>query len=592
VVQEVFKKAKTAKSNSNIGNYENTYNSFSWQDAEKLLYGLPKNQGLNMAYEAIDYHADDSETKHRVALRFIRNSGDIQDYTYDRLKRHSNKFANILKELQLQKGDRVFALCPRIPELYISLFGALKNLNVFCPLFSAFGPEPIKARMIKGDAKVLITTESLYFKKVKQIQDKIPTLKKIILIPDLKVRDETLKSDQSILWFDHLLKSASDKFTIPPTNPQDMALIHFTSGTTGMPKGAIHAHRAILVHSMTGKFALDMHSKDVFWCTADPGWVTGTSYGILSPLVNKVLNIVVENEFNAHQWIQILREHKINIWYTAPTAIRMLMKSDINENLPIELKDLRYIASVGEPLNPAAINWGVKAFNKPIHDNWWQSETGGIMISNYPSMDIKLGSMGRPLPGVEASIVEVDKNGKLKHLPTGAEGILALKKGWPSMFTGYLHQEDKYQSTFKEGYYLTGDLAKKDREGYFWFVGRDDDVIKTAGHLVGPFEIESAFMDHPAIAEAAMIGIPDEVAGNIIKAFVVLKNEFTQSSNLTQDILATVRKKLGASVAPKEIEYIDDLPKTRSGKIMRRLLKAKELGLPEGDTSALIVEQK
>jgi acetyl-CoA synthetase len=381
---------------------------------------------------------------------------------------------------------------------------------------------------------------------------------------------------------------ADDHFEIGPTDPEDLALLHFTSGTTGKPKGAMHVHQAVIAHYMTGTFALDFHSEDIFWCTADPGWVTGTSYGIIAPLTHGITSIVDEADFDAERWYGILREQNVTVWYTAPTAVRMMMKVGAEVARKYQFPHLRFIASVGEPLNPEAVVWGQEAFGLPIHDNWWQTETGGIMIANYAAMDIRPGSMGRPLPGIEAAIVRREKDGPVELVnEPGGEGELALRPGWPSMFRGYLHEDERYRKCFADGWYLTGDLAKQDADGYFWFVGRADDVIKSSGHLIGPFEVESALMEHRAVAEVGVIGKPDPVAGEIVKAFVSLKLGYEPQEALKRDLLGFARKRLGAVVAPKEIDFVASVPKTRSGKIMRRLLKARELGLPEGDTSTL-----
>jgi acetyl-CoA synthetase len=379
-----------------------------------------------------------------------------------------------------------------------------------------------------------------------------------------------------------------DRFEIQPTDPQDLALMHFTSGTTGTPKGALHVHEAVVSHHATARFALDLHAGDVFWCTADPGWVTGTSYGIIAPLTHGLTSVVDEAEFDAQRWYRILQEEKVTVWYTAPTAIRMLMKAGAELATAHDLRSLRFLGSVGEPLNPEAVVWGVEAFGRPFHDNWWQTETGGIMIANFASMDIRPGSMGRPLPGIEAAIVHRhDAGGMTIVQEPDVEGELALRVGWPSMFRGYLGEPERYRKCFADGFYLTGDLASRDADGYFWFVGRADDVIKSSGHLIGPFEVESLLMEHRAVAEAGVIGKPDPVAHETVKAFVTLRSGFEATDELRRDLLAFARVHLGAVVAPKEIDFVASLPRTRSGKIARRVLRARELGLPEGDTSTL-----
>jgi acetyl-CoA synthetase len=385
-----------------------------------------------------------------------------------------------------------------------------------------------------------------------------------------------------------LLDRAGSRFEIPPTRPDDPALLHFTSGTTGRPKGALHVHRAVIAHAATGEMALDLHPQDIFWCTADPGWVTGTSYGIVSPLANGVTSIVDEAEFDAERWYRILQDEHVTVWYTAPTAIRMLMKVGEATAAKYDLSRLRFPASVGEPLNAEAVVWGEKVLGLPFHDNWWQTETGGIMVGNYAAMPVKPGSMGRPLPGIEAAVVHRKEDGSVEPvLAADVQGELALRPGWPSMFQGYLNEDERYRKCFAGGWYLTGDLVRRDADGYFWFIGRADDVIKSSGHLIGPFEVESVLMEDARVAEAAVIGIPDAVAGEVVKAFVALKRGHEPDETLRRELLAHARRRLGPAVAPREIEFQADLPKTRSGKIMRRLLKARELGLPEGDLSTL-----
>jgi len=564
----------------NLVDYASFRAQFSWDGARRDLDGLPGGRGLNIAHEAVDRHANGARADH-LALRWLGRDGTVRDFTFAELARLSNRFANVLTGLGVRPGDRVYALTGRIPELYVAALGAWKCRAAFCTLFSAFGPEPLRARMAIGEAKVLVTTPALYQKKVAGLRASLPHLAHVLLAGATAPVDGTLD-------FGALLHAASDAYTIPPTDPEDMALLHFTSGTTGTPKGAVHVHQAVLAHHTTGKLALDLHPDDIYWCTADPGWVTGTSYGIVAPLSNGVTSIVDEADFDAERWYDILEAQKVSVWYTAPTAIRMMMKAGLDPARARRTPALRFLASVGEPLNPEAVRWGVEAFGLPFHDNWWQTETGGIMIANFASMDVRPGSMGRPLPGIEAAIVRVDDDGivTLQDAP-GTQGELALKTPWPSMFRGYLNEPARYAKCFAGDWYLSGDLATRDADGYFWFVGRKDDVIKTSGHLIGPFEVESVLIEHPAVAEAGVIGKPDPVALEIVKAFVALKNGYTPGEALTRELLAHARKRLGAVVAPKEIEFVASLPRTRSGKIMRRLLKARELGLPEGDTSTL-----
>ena len=565
----------------NLADYAAARASFRWPAVGSELQGLPGG-GLNIAHETVERHAR-GPLRDRTAFRFL-GANASRDITYGELSRLTNRFASVLKSLGIGKGERLFLLSGRIPELYVAVLGSFKNGTVVSPLFSAFGPEPIATRIKLGEGAVLVTTELLYERKVAKIRDQLPTLRHVLLVGE----EGQATSVPGTLDLASLMAQADDEFDIVPTDAEDLSLLHFTSGTTGTPKGAMHVHGAVATHWMTGKYALDLHADDIYWCTADPGWVTGTSYGIVAPLLHGVTSIVDEADFDAERWYRILDEQNVSVWYTAPTAIRMLMKAGTEVAQKRRYPNLRFVASVGEPLNPEAVWWGSEVLGLPIHDNWWQTETGGIMIANTPAADIKPGSMGRPLPGIEAAIVHKDADGKVGLVETAdTEGELALKRGWPSMLRGYLHNEERYKKCFAGEWYLSGDLAKRDADGYFWFVGRADDVIKSAGHLIGPFEVESALMEHPAVAEAGVIGKPDEVVGEVVKAFVSLKKGFEASDALRLELLGHARKKLGAAVAPKEIDFLPTLPRTRSGKIMRRLLKARELGLPEGDTSTL-----
>ena len=561
-----------------------------WEDARASLSGLPGGSGLNIAYEAVDRHTT-GPFAGRVALRCLAESGTPRELTYSELAERSSRFASALASLGISRGERVFVLTGRIPELYIAVLGGLKLGAVVCTLFAAFGPEPIAQRLRLGDGRVLVTTPELYDRKVAASRAKLPDLRQVLLTGD---PTECLQRPETGSLTTALDEAAAE-FRIAPTRAEDPALLHFTSGTTGKPKGAVHVHGAIVGHVATARLVLDLRAEDVYWCTADPGWVTGTSYGIVAPLVIGATSIVDEAEFDVHRWYRTIEEQQVTVWYTAPTAIRRLMRAGDQAAERYDLSSLRAVASVGEPLNPEAVVWGQRVLHRTIRDNWWQTETGAIAIANYGDAPVRPGSMGRPVPGMTAAVLVRGEDGRA-HKDNGhvtvekrpnTVGELALRTPWPSMFRSYLHDDRRYADCFADGWYLTGDLARIDDDGYFWFVGRADDVIKTAGHLIGPFEVESVLMEHPAVAEAGVIGRPDPLVGEVVKAFVALKPGYTPDEKLRRDLLAHARKRLGATVAPKEIAFQQDLPKTRSGKIVRRLLKARELGLPEGDVSTL-----
>ncbi|MGR3322992.1 MAG: acetate--CoA ligase [Pseudooceanicola sp.] len=553
---------------------------FSWDDARAALDGLPGG-GLNIAHEAVDRHVAKGDGD-RIAIRWLGKDDARRAISYAALAEDTARFANVLSDAGLEPGARLFSLMGREPALYIAALGTLKAGLAFTPLFSAFGPEPIRTRMEIAEADALITTASLYRRKIAPWRDALPSLKLVLIAGD--------EAPEGCVALGPALRAASTEFETVSTRPEDTALIHFTSGTTGKPKGVVHVHEAVVAHAATGRNALELGPGVIYWCTADPGWVTGTSYGIIAPLVNGATMIVDEAEFDLERWYDCLEREGVEVWYTAPTAIRMMMRAGKAAAGGRRFPALRFLASVGEPLNPEAVVWGKEVFGRPFHDNWWQTETGGIMIANTAAMDIRPGSMGMPLPGIEAGIVDTSGD-RLAECPPGEVGELALRPGWPSMMRGYLGLPERYAKAFRDGWYLSGDLAMRDAEGYFWFVGRADDLIKSSGHLIGPFEVESALVEHDAVAEAGVIGIPDETAGEVVKAFVALNEGYSPSETLERDLRAHARKRLGPAVAPREIAFRDTLPKTRSGKIMRRLLKARELGLPEGDISTLETDE-
>lgn len=569
----------------NLVDYDAARAGFSWDSARDALDGLPDG-GINIAHEAVDRHAVGAASG-KVALRCLRRNGGVRDITYGELAELTSRFAQALDHLGVGVGDRVFVLLPRVPELYVAALGTLKHRSVLSPLFSAFGPEPIRQRLEIGEGRVLVTTAGLFRRRVASQRDALRKLEHVLIIDE--------PAPEGTILFPDLLAAMPGTYEIGSTNPEMMALLHFTSGTTGTPKGAIHVHDAVVQHHVTGSLALDLHADDVFWCTADPGWVTGTSYGIISPLTHGVTSIIDESEFEIDRWYATLADQRVSVWYTAPTALRMLMAAGAEPARAHDLSALRFIASVGEPLNPEVVNWTNETLGIPAHDNWWQTETGGIMIANFAAMTIRPGSMGKPMPGVEAVILQrndeekivLGPDGAAVEVPDGTDGMLALRPGWPSMFRGYLGEPERYEACFTAGWYISGDLARRDQEGYFWFVGRGDDVIKSAGHLIGPFEVESVLMEHPSVVEAGVIGIPDAVAGEVVKAYVVLHRDVSPTDDLRLELIGFARKRLGAAIAPRDVAFAEHLPHTQSGKIVRRVLKQRALGLPEGDTSTL-----
>lgn len=560
-----------------ITDYESVYRSFAWEDyaAEVACFD---DGTCNLAYNAVDRHVGTARES-KVAIYWEAADGNHERYTYKQLSEMSNKFANALTDLGIEKGDRVFLYMPRIPEVYHGFLGTLKAGAIAGTMFAAFGTDALLDRLGDSRARILITTPDLKG-RVDQVRAQLPDLETVVVVDHRG--GEFAPSEGEVAW-SRLVEKQPTTFDVMHMYPEDYAFMLYTSGTTGKSKGVVHAHGDMLQEHLTAKWVLDLHDEDIYFCTADHGWVTGVVYGILGPLSNGVTMVIYEGRFDAEGWYKTIEKHKVTVWYTAPTAIRMLMKAGNELPKQFNHSSLRYLNSVGEPLNPEAIRWSMEIWELPFHDNWWQTETGGILIANYQCMDIKLGSMGRPFPGVEAAVV--DDNGNV--LGSGEHGNLAIKPGWPSMLKTVWDNQAKFDEYFKFGWYMPGDKAYLDTDGYFWFIGRADDVIMTSGERVGPFEVESALVAHPAIAEAGVIGKPDMLRGEIIKAFITLAEGYSASDELMGEVQKFVKQYLAGHAYPREIEIVDHLPKTQSGKIMRRVLKARELGLPVGDTATM-----
>ncbi|MBQ3411069.1 MAG: acetate--CoA ligase [Bacillus sp. (in: Bacteria)] len=561
------------KGENNLPNYDEAYANFNWEEVNKN-FTWNETGRVNMAYEAIDKHAK-SDRKNKVAL-YYQDGSRKEKYTFKEMKDFSNKAGNVLKNYgDVEKGDRVFIFMPRSPELYFALLGAVKLGAIVGPLFEAFMEGAVRDRLEDSEAKVLITTPEL-LERV-PLND-LPALKTVFLVGD------HVEEGGKTVAFNPLFEQASKELHIEWLGREDGLILHYTSGSTGKPEGVLHAQNAMVQHYQTAKWVLDLKEDDVYWCTADPGWVTGTAYGIFAPWLVGASNVILGGRFSPEAWYEALQDYGVTVWYSAPTAFRMLMGAGQDAIKKYDLSQVRHVLSVGEPLNPEVIRWGMNAFGLRIHDTWWMTETGGQVICNYPCMEIRPGSMGKPIPGVKAAIVDNEGN----EVPPYTMGNLAIGKGWPALMRGIWNNKQKYESYFMPGdWYVSGDSAYMDEDGYFWFQGRIDDVIMTSGERVGPFEVESKLIEHAAVAEAGVIGIPDPVRGEIIKAFIALRAGYEPSEELKEEIRQFVKKGLAAHAAPRQIEFRDKLPKTRSGKIMRRVLKAWELNLPTGDLSTM-----
>lgn len=532
------------------------------------------NKQHNIAYHCSKLQCDSGYAE-RVAIRWLYPDLTRQDILFNEIENESNAIANILLNLGVQKSDRIFTFSQKSPELYFIFLGILKIQAIAGILFSNFGSEALLDRLGDSQAKILFTSKK-FLRKIKTIWKQLPDLKKIIVL-DIDEHESDL-----ILSYPKLSRSANFEYQIPETDPETPALLHYTSGSTGKPKGVLHIHKSLRSHIDTFRNILNVKDKDIFWCTADPGWVTGVSYGIIAPLSQGVQQIQYSGTYKAKVWMDILQNENVNIWYTAPTALRMLMQEDPSLFSNIDLKNLEYIFSVGEPLNPSVIQWVKNHLKKDVFDTWFQTETGAIVIANKPGMEIRPGSMGKPYT-TKAFILDEDNN----RLPPRKQGRLCLEPNWPSMFINYLNKEEIYREKFSSGYYDTGDVAYRDEDDYFWFFGRGDDVINTSGHLVGPFEIESSLIEMDEVAEVDVIGAPDDLLYEKVVAFIRLSTEVEWSREIELKLRLHVSNRLSSIATPQEFIIVDSIPKNKSGKIMRRLLKARYTGEDAGDTSTL-----
>ncbi|MBX6395461.1 MAG: acetate--CoA ligase [Alicyclobacillaceae bacterium] len=544
-----------------------------WEEEERH-FTWSRTGKVNVVYEAVDRHVEEGRGDRPAVMYYDGTREEV--WTYAQLSEAAGRFGDALRRLGVKKGDRVFLFMPKGPELCVSLLGIIRIGAIAGPLFEAFMETAVTDRLADSGAVAVVTTPAL---RPRIPRERLPELKHVIL-----VGAESSDSEKGEWSFGELLASSSPDSPIEWVDRETPMLLHYTSGSTGKPKGVVHVHNLMIHQYRVGRWVLDLRPGDVYWCTADPGWITGTSAGLFAPWLHGVPVVVRGGRFQQEGWYETIEKFGVTVWFSAPTAFRMLMAA--GEELPkrYNLSSLRHVLSAGEPLNPEVFRWGLRVFGTRIHDNWWMTETGCTMIANYPALPIKPGSMGRPLPGIEAAIL--DDKGQV--LGPNQLGNLAIRAGWPGMMRAIWNNEAKYKEYFPfEGWYLTGDSAYVDEDGYFWFQGRVDDVINTAGERVGPFEVESKLVEHPAVAEAGVIGKPDPLRGEIIKAFISLRQGYEPSEELKQEIQQFVRNGLAAHAVPREIEFRDKLPKTRSGKIMRRVLKAWELGLPAGDLSTM-----
>jgi acetyl-CoA synthetase len=512
----------------------------------------------------------------RTALRLVGPDLSVRDYSFGQLDAMACQFANVLGDLGQDHGKVVAILAPKCVEVFASFLGALKAKSAVLPLFASFGDLALVDRLADCGASCIVTRRAS-LARLARIRSSLPALEVILLI------DGDQDQEDGVLSLPGRLSRASSDFSSASVDDDTPSLIHYTSGSTGKPKGVLHVHGAASHIERTMTEVMQLGRDDLYWCTADHGWVTGTSYGILGPWLLGITQLHFAGGFDADGWLRILSEQRVSVWYTAPTALRMLARADDMDYRRYDLSHLRSIFSVGEPLNPEISRWGLEALGRDIYDTWFQTETGGIMIANRPGLPIRPGSMGKPISSVEAAIL--DDRGR--PCATGVTGHLCLRHPWPSMFRDYLNHRDAYRAKFAGGFYDSGDLAWQDEDGYFWFAARNDDVINTSGHLVSPFEVESAVLEMPEVAESGAVGVPDSVLFEKVVVFVALRRGIEDSDELRMKIRLYVANRLSTAATPQDVLVVDRIPKNKSGKILRRVLRARYLGQDPGDLSTI-----
>jgi acetyl-CoA synthetase len=554
----------------------------------------------NVVHNALDRHLN-TYRKNKLALIWEGEPCDVRTFSYFELNREVSKFANVLKSLGVKKGDIVTLYLPRIPEQVIAMLACAKIGAAHSVVYGGFSVEALAERIEDAQSRVLVTADGGWLRgkivHLKDIADEAmarqPTIETCVVVK--RTGQEIYVEAGRDYWYDDLmsLPIASPVCPTEPMDAEDMLFILYTSGTTGRPKGVVHTHGGYQVYTHTTlKYVFDMKDEDRWWCAADPGWITGHSYIVYAPLICGATSFMYEGAPNhpyPNRWWQMIEKYGITILYTAPTAIRGLMR--FGEAWPNrhDLSSLRLLGTVGEPINPEAWKWYYNVIGKqrcPIMDTWWQTETGGFMITPLPITPLKPGSATRPFFGIDAAVV----NDEGEPVPSGEEGYLVIKSPWPSMLRTVYKDPDRYREQYWGKFktmYQTGDSARMDEDGYIWVIGRMDDVIKVSGYRLGTAEVESALVSHPEVSEAAAIGLPHELKGNAIHAYVILRAGLEGSDGLAEALRSHVGHEMGPIAKPETITFADSLPKTRSGKIMRRLLKARALGLPEGDTSTL-----